>query len=110
MPTLTLVLGTKSFPPVVAVRSEMQPQPVLAADDGRGQIHASEPEWANREKAEIFKIGRQSNQDLPVILTPQFCSLAKIHGPHTIKLIEDHYNGKEMTGSGSKASKKHGIA
>lgn len=31
--TLTLVLGTKSFPTMVAVRCEVQPQPVLAADD-----------------------------------------------------------------------------
>lgn len=41
--TLTLVLSTKSFPPMVAVRCEVQPQPVLAADDGWWQIHASEP-------------------------------------------------------------------
>lgn len=28
---------------MVTVRREMEPQPVLAADDGRGEVHASQP-------------------------------------------------------------------
>lgn len=40
---LTLELGVEAFAPVVAIGGEVQAQPVPAADDGRGQVHAREP-------------------------------------------------------------------
>lgn len=39
----TLVLGTEAPLPVVAVRRKVQPQPVLAADDGSGEAGSGEP-------------------------------------------------------------------
>lgn len=39
----TLVLGTEAALPVVAVGREVQPQPVLAADNGGREAGSSEP-------------------------------------------------------------------
>lgn len=39
----TLVLGAEAALPVVAIRREVQPQPVLAADDRGWEAGSSEP-------------------------------------------------------------------
>lgn len=38
---LTLVLSSEAFVAMVALRHEMQPEPVFVADDGRGNIHSA---------------------------------------------------------------------
>ena len=41
---LTLILGAEAPQLVVAVGGEVQPEPVLAADDGGGKVRPREPE------------------------------------------------------------------
>lgn len=50
---LTLVLGAETSQLVVAIGGEMQSEPVLAADDGRGQVGASEPDWKDKKEEEV---------------------------------------------------------
>lgn len=47
-PCLTLILGTETSQLVVAVGGKVQTKPVLAANDGRGKVGASEPEQTER--------------------------------------------------------------
>lgn len=48
---LTLELRVEASAPVVAVRREVQPQPVLAADHGGRQVRAGQPAGGRRDTA-----------------------------------------------------------
>lgn len=45
-----MVLGAETSQLVIAIRGEMQSEPVLAADDGRGQVGASKPDGKDTEE------------------------------------------------------------
>lgn len=62
---LTLVLGAETSQLVVAVGGEMQSEPVLAADDGRGQVGASEPDKKDTEEEENRRL-LATNFNLPM--------------------------------------------
>lgn len=48
---LTLVLGAETSQLVVAIGGKVQSKPVLAADDGRGQVGAGEPDRKAEKKS-----------------------------------------------------------
>lgn len=50
---LTLVLGAETSQLVVAIGGEVQSKPVLAADDGRGQVGAGEPDRKTEKKSAL---------------------------------------------------------
>lgn len=50
-------LGVEAFAPVVAIGGEVQAQPVPAADDGGGQVHAREPGREGRDA----RVNQQGN-------------------------------------------------
>lgn len=50
---LTLELRVEASAPVVAVRREVQPQPVLAADHGGRQVRAGQPAGGRRDTAAL---------------------------------------------------------
>lgn len=61
---LTLVLSTKAPHLVVAVRCKVQSEPVLAADDGRGEIGACEPGHKKTEEGGYYYHNMYANSRL----------------------------------------------